>query len=93
MAYLDAIGARGTLIGPGGGALRFSRRRERRALELPAECRTGAVVAVSAVAARSGRAADADYLQGMRLMRAGPEDRVADLLPAGTTIERRCGRR
>jgi squalene-associated FAD-dependent desaturase len=88
MTYLDAIGARDTLIGEAEARYAF--------LDVTSGARwnfrpnAGRVPWWVFVRSRRIPGVRAtEYLQGLRLMRAGPEDRVAHLLPAGTLIEQR----
>jgi squalene-associated FAD-dependent desaturase len=88
MAYLQAIGARDTLSGPDEARYAF--------LDVESGERWDFRPNVGRIpwwlfqpSRRVPGVRLTDYLQGMRLMRAGPGDCVADLLPQGTTIERR----
>ncbi|HXE16189.1 MAG TPA: hydroxysqualene dehydroxylase HpnE [Stellaceae bacterium] len=88
MAYLDAIGARGTLAGEDEARYAF--------LDIASGARwnfrpnTGRVPWwLFAPSRRIPGLRLLDYLQGVRLMRAGDGDRVGDVLPANTEIYRR----
>ncbi len=87
-AYLDAIGARGTLMGPDEARYAF--------LDVGSGERWNFRPNAGRVpwwlfqpSRRIPGVRLGEYLQGARLMRAGADDLVTDLLPTGTTIYRR----
>lgn len=88
LSYVDAIGARGTLIGPGLPVYPFFDRAtgERWVLRL----NLGRVPWWMASPARRVPGTTlGDYLRALKLRRARPADRVVDVLAAGTPIFRR----
>ncbi len=88
LRYLDAIGARGTLTGPGMPVYPFVDRTtgERWVLRL----NSGRLPWWMASPARRVPGTTlGDYLKALKLRRARPEDRVVDVLDRGTTVFRR----
>ncbi|MBU6506800.1 MAG: hydroxysqualene dehydroxylase HpnE [Alphaproteobacteria bacterium] len=88
LGFIDAVGARGTLTGPGAPAYPFLDRAtgERWTLRF----NRGRIPWWMASPARRVPGTNlGDYLKALVLRRARPDDRVVDLLPPGTPIYRR----